>query len=88
MYLSKSKYCKCIQCNKILWLEKNKPEVGVYEDNSSVFDNGNKVGETAKGLFGKYEDVKFSENLNDMIEETKELLKKDKCVICEASFDR
>ena len=87
MYLSKSKYCKCIQCNKILWLEKNKPEVGVYEDNSSVFDNGNKVGETAKGLFGKYEDVKFSENLNDMIEETKELLKKDKCVICEASFD-
>ena len=24
--LSKSKYCKAKQCNKILWLDKNKPE--------------------------------------------------------------
>ena len=26
IYLSKSKYCKCVQCPKILWLKKYKPE--------------------------------------------------------------
>lgn len=25
-YLSKSKYCKAVQCDKILWLDKNKRE--------------------------------------------------------------
>ncbi len=29
VHLSKSKYCKCVQCKKILWLEKYKPEFAV-----------------------------------------------------------
>ena len=87
MYLSKSKYCKGVQCDKILWLDKNKPDVAVYEDNSSVLDNGTKVGELAKNLFGEYADVSFNEDLNKMIDETKELLKNKVCNICEASFD-
>ena len=87
LYLSKSKYCKCVQCKKILWLKKYKPEVAVESEKDAVFDNGNKVGQLAKGLFGKYEDVEYNENLNIMIEKTNELLKNKPNIITEASFN-
>ena len=87
MYLSKSKYCKGIQCPKILWLEANNPDVGEYEDNSGVFENGAKVGELAKRLFGNYLDVSFNEDLNEMIKDTKALLFNNKVIITEASFN-
>ena len=87
MYLSKSKYCKAFQCNKILWLDKYKSDVKEEIDNNSVLDNGTKVGELAKKLFGSYLDVSFSENLDDMINETNEYLKNDICNITEASFN-
>ena len=48
IHLSKSKYCRAIQCNKMLWLEKNKPEEKGEMDNQAVLDNGTKVGELAK----------------------------------------
>ena len=48
MNLSKSKYCKGIQCKKILWLEKNKPEVIEEIDNSAVLEQGNAVHEVAR----------------------------------------
>ena len=44
MNLSKSLYCKAIQCNKMLWLEKNHPEEKGEIDNESVLDNGTEVG--------------------------------------------
>ena len=87
LYLSKSKYCKCVQCKKILWLKKYKPEVAVESEKDAVFENGNKVGQLAKGLFGKYEDVEYNENLNIMIEKTNELLKNKPNIITEASFN-
>ena len=87
LYLSKSKYCKCVQCEKILWLKKYKPEVAVESEKDAVFENGNKVGQLAKGLFGKYEDVEYNENLNIMIEKTNELLKNKPNIITEASFN-
>ena len=59
VYLSKSKYCRCVQCQKILWLEKYKPECATPEDKTVIFENGHKVGELAKGLFGDYEDIPF-----------------------------
>ena len=87
VYLSKSRYCKCIQCKKILWLKKYKPDVAIPSEKDAIFENGNKVGELAKGLFGKYEDIKFNENLNIMIEKTKKLLKDKPNIITEASFN-
>ena len=87
LYLSKSRYCKCVQCPKILWLQKNKPEVAIPSEKDAVFENGKKVGELAKGLFGKYEDVEYNENLNIMIEKTNELLKNKPNIITEASFN-
>ena len=87
IYLSKSRYCKCVQCQKILWLKKYKPEYAVQTAKDSVLENGSKVGELAKGLFGKYEDVEYNEDLNVMIEKTQELLKNKPNIITEASFN-
>ncbi len=87
MNLSKSKYCKAIQCPKILWLDMYNPDVASDVHNSEVLDNGTKVGELAKNLFGFHFDVSFNENLNEMIKDTKALLLNKKVIITEASFN-
>ena len=87
LYLSKSKYCKYVQCPKILWLKKYKPEYAISTVKDSILENGTKVGELAKGLFGKYQNIEFDENLNVMLEKTKELLKNKPNIITEASFN-
>ena len=86
IHLSKSKYCRAIQCNKMLWLEKNKPEEKGEMDNQAVLDNGTKVGELAKGIFGNYTNIEYDENLDKMIYDTKEALKESSNIITEASF--
>ena len=88
MNLSKSKYCQGIQCKKILWLNKYKPEEKSELNNESVLENGTKVGEIAKCLFGDYIDIKFNEDLSIMIEDTKKAINNNKnAIITEASFD-
>lgn len=84
--LSKSGYCNCIQCEKILWLKKNKPDCAEAEDKEALFPNGRKIGELAKGLFGDYEDIPFDITLSPMIEKTNELLQNKPNIITEASF--
>ncbi len=85
--LSKSKYCKAIQCNKLLWLDKYKPEVAVQTARDMVLENGTKVGELARGLFGDYINIDFNKDLNVMIEETLKSLKNKPNIITEASFN-
>ena len=85
-YLSKSSYCSCMQCEKILWLNKYKKESSTAEMNESVFETGRKVGELAKSLFGDYENIPFDSKLNVRIEKTEEFLKDNPNVITEASF--
>lgn len=87
VHLSKSRYCQCVVCEKKIWLKKYKPECAIQTARESVLKNGTKVGELAKGLFGKYEDVDFNENLNIMIEKTNELLEYKPNIITEASFN-
>jgi len=84
--LSKSKYCNAVQCNKLLWLDTNKPEEK-EELNESVLDNGTEVGELAKDLFGFHIDVSFNDDLKVMISDTQNLLHLDKVIITEASFN-
>lgn len=86
MQLSKTKYCRGIQCKKILWLDTYKPEEATQVSDDAVLENGTEVGELAKGLFGKYSDVAFSKDLSQMIEKTKEFLLNENIVITEASF--
>lgn len=87
LHLSKSKYCKAKQCNKILWLDKNRPEVATENSRESVLENGTKVGDLAKGLLGKYVDIKYDKDLSKMIIETEKELRNAPNVITEASFD-
>lgn len=86
IYLSKSKYCRAKQCNKMLWLDKNKPECAELTENDSVLANGTEVGRLAKGLFGEYIDISYQENINEMINETKKYIKLAPNIITEASF--
>lgn len=87
IYLSKSRYCKAVQCKKIIWLRKYKPECAIQKARDTVLENGTAVGQLAKGLFGKYENIEFNENLNIMIEQTKKLLANKPNIITEASFN-
>ena len=88
MNLSKSKYCQGVQCKKILWLNKYKPEVKEQINNESVLENGTRVGETAKELFGKYINIEFNEDLSQMIKDTNKVINENKnTIITEASFD-
>ena len=87
MNLSKSRYCRGIQCPKILWLDTNKSEV--RDDsavNQSVLDTGNKVGDLAMGYYGAYTEVPYSKSKAAMIAETQRLLNAGTKIICEASF--
>ena len=86
IYLSKSRYCQGVQCEKILWLNKYRPELAAGEDKETIFANGRKVGQLAKGLFGDYEDIPFDITLAPMIEKTNELLQNKPNIITEASF--
>lgn len=87
IYLSKSKYCKAVQCKKILWMDKYKIEEKVPIDKDAIFKNGTMVGEVARGLFGEYVNIEFNSDLSRMIFDTKEELKNAPNIITEASFD-
>ena len=86
MNLSKSRFCSGIQCKKKLWLEINRPEEKEDLGNDGVLENGTEVGAKAREYFGKYIEIPFSENLNEMVEETKKTLNDGYSVIAEASF--
>ncbi len=87
IYLSKSKYCKAKQCNKILWLDKNKPEEMADIGNEAVLENGTKVGELARSYFGEYTNIEFNKDLSKMISDTEKELENVPNIITEASFN-
>ena len=86
IHLSKSSYCSCVQCEKILWLDKFKKEASQEERNESVFENGKIVGNLAKGLFGDYVEVPFDTDIEKRLSMTQNLLGDAPNVIAEASF--
>ncbi len=86
MKLSKSKYCDAVQCNKMLWLKENRPDIKFEVSSQSILDNGVEVGLLAKDLFLEHEDVAFHGDLKVMVEDTKKLLRKENVVVTEASF--
>lgn len=84
--LSKSKYCRGFQCPKMLWMDKNMPEVGVATTPDSIFENGNMVGDLARSYYGDYVLVDFAEDVTAMVKQTAELLQTNADNIAEASF--
>ena len=66
-HFSKSRYCSCIQCPKILWLKEHLPDE--FDDsvmNQSVLSTGNDVGDLAMGLFGDYTEVRLHSVMTDV----------------------
>ncbi len=87
MKLSKSGYICAVQCPKMLWLKQNRPDE--FDDsvrNETVLETGTKVGELARGLFGRYELIPYEGDPGSMIRKTEECLERGTEVICEASF--
>ena len=84
--LSKSKYCKGIQCPKILWMDKYKPEEAEDVLPEAVLANGNKVGDVARRYFGQYDLVDFDYDKNVMTEKTKQFMQAGSESIAEAAF--
>ena len=88
MNLSKSKYCRGLQCKKMLWLEKYKPEEKTDLNNESVLEQGNLVHDVARYLFDEHINIEYTENLNQMIKDTYSTIESYKnIVITEASFN-
>ena len=84
--LSKSKYCKGVQCPKILWMDKYKPEEAEDVLPEAILANGNRVGDVARGYFGQYDLVDFDYDKNVMTEKTRRFLEAGSENIAEAAF--
>ena len=87
--LSKSQYIRGLQCNKSLWLYKNKPELRdtLNQAQESLFNTGYDVGKLAKQLFPNGVEIEFdTSNFDGMITKTKELIDNGCEVIYEATF--
>ena len=87
MSLSKSKYTTGVRCKKNLWLSCYRKEEATEQANDTILDNGNKVGELARGLFGDYILIEYNDNEKIMLDKTKKYLEEKPNIICEASFN-
>jgi len=89
MSISKSRYIDYKQCPKKLWLNTYMRDLADEMD-QSIFTMGTKVGELARDLFLGGVLVEYDEddknNINRMIQETKELVEKGTEIIYEAAF--
>ncbi len=86
--LSKSRIMSGLQCEKRLWLETHKPELGYASEKAEhFFAIGNEVGEMAQRLVPDGVLIDYSENLTSAIEQTRQLLKtRPDTPIFEATF--
>ena len=84
--LSKSTYCGAFQCPKILWLQRNKPEVKVETSDPAVLENGTRVGDYARSYFGSYALVDYTTDNKKMVEQTLAYIEAGEENIAEASF--
>ena len=90
--LSKSRYTRCCQCPKALWLSVYKPEeADVDAGLEARFSEGNVVGDLAMGLFGDFVEVTTHKedgrlDLTEMVRRTEQEIERGTEIICEASF--
>jgi len=87
-YLSKTLFLRGLQCHKALWLLKKRPDLAVEPDSAllAVFEEGQKVGKLAQGLFPGGVVVEFERDKGKMLKKTTELLEQGAETIYEATF--
>lgn len=92
MGVTKTDYMRGMQCPRMLWLDRHRPEERIIPPEvQKRLDEGNAFGDAAMGMFGEYvETTAFKENgkldFAKMLEKTQECLQNDTPVICEAAF--
>ncbi len=86
VFLSKTNYCKAIQCPKSLWLKKYKWEEAVQTASPMLFENGKRVGVLAQDIFGKEHDDVVYDKISIMTRKTDRFLQNRPNIITEASF--
>ena len=91
MGLSKSKITRFCQCPKMFWLDENRRELAQTSAATEArFDEGTRVGELAKRLFGEFVDATVTDgdklDLSAMTARTSELMAAGAENICEAAF--
>lgn len=93
MGVTKTDYVRGMQCPKMLWLDKHKPEERVIPPEvQQRLDEGNEFGDKAMGMFGPFEEMTTIKpetgwlDYTAMINKTADALKRNVENICEASF--
>ncbi len=93
MGITKTDFMRGIQCRKMLWLDKHKPQMRVIPPETQArLDAGNDFGDRAMGMFGPYEEMTVYRkgtripDKKKMAEKTALHLQLGTPVICEAAF--
>ncbi len=93
MGITKSDFIRGMQCPKMLWLDKHKPECKIIPpDVMRKLIGGNEFGDAMMGAFGPFVEVKeyypntTRPHLKRMAAKTAELIEAKTPVICEAAF--
>ena len=93
MAITKTDFMRGMQCRKILWLDKHKPNLRIIPPEVQArLDAGNEFGDRAMGMFGPYEEMtayRPGTHIPDkkaMLANTHDALARGVEVICEAAF--
>lgn len=92
MGISKTDFMRGMQCRRMLWLDRNRPEKRVIPPEiQEKLDKGNEFGDGAMGMFGEYVEVTALKedgrlDYSRMIKDTKAYIESGESVICEAAF--
>ena len=93
MAITKTDFMRGMQCPKMLWLDKHKPQLRVIPPETQArLDAGNDFGDRAMGMFGPYEEMtayRPGTRIPDkkaMLANTLSALSRGVNVICEAAF--
>ena len=93
MGITKTDFMRGMQCRKMLWLDKHKPELKIIPPEvQQRLDAGNDFGDRAMAMFGDYEEMTVYRpgttypDTKAMVAKTIEHLELGTPVICEAAF--
>ena len=93
MAITKTDFMRGMQCPKMLWLDKHKPQLRVIPPEIQArLDAGNDFGDRAMGMFGPYEEMTVYRpgttipDKKAMLANTQDALRRGVPVICEAAF--
>ena len=87
MGVTKTDFMRGMQCEKMLWLDRHKPnEKIIPAEVQKRLDEGNEFGDRAMGCFGEYTEVTAykpdgSLDFTKMIKNTKECIEKSEAIV-------